>query len=115
MTDAERKLWSVLRSKQLEGHRFRRQVPMGNYIADFVGLEARLVIEVDGGQHAEAQTYDANRDGCFKKEGFTVLRFWNNEVIENTEGVAQVIVEAAAHPHPVLPLSRGKGRSDGRL
>jgi very-short-patch-repair endonuclease len=70
MTDAESKLWRYLRLRQLEGHKFRRQVPIGPYIADFVCLKAQLVIEVDGGQHAEAQAYDSRRDDFMRGQGY---------------------------------------------
>ncbi|MBL8513144.1 MAG: endonuclease domain-containing protein, partial [Betaproteobacteria bacterium] len=79
-TDAERHLWQQLRGKQVEGFRFRRQRPIGTYIADFVCLEARLIIELDGGQHAEQTAYDAARDAFLCSEGFQVIRFWNGDV-----------------------------------
>ena len=91
MTDAERKLWHAIRSKQLTGTKFRRQVPIGAYIADFASLEAKLIIEVDGGQHGGAD--DVARDQWFAKQGFTILRFWNNEVLENLDGVLIRITE----------------------
>jgi len=92
MTDVERKLWSKLRSNQL-GVKFRRQVPFGNYIADFISLEAKLVIELDGYQHYQenALQQDKLRDRYFAKEGFTVLRFNNSEVTENMDGVLEMI------------------------
>jgi very-short-patch-repair endonuclease len=98
MTDAERKLWSKLRSHQL-GVKFRRQVPFGNYIADFMSLEAHLVIEIDGCQHYQenALELDKLRDQYFVKEGFTVLRFNNTEVIENMDGVVESIWQALPH------------------
>jgi very-short-patch-repair endonuclease len=89
MTDAEFELWKHLKNKQL-GVRFRRQSPIGNYIVDFVSFEAKLVIEVDGGQHAES-TKDGSRDKYLKSQGFRVLRFWNNEVLGNIEGVLDKI------------------------
>ena len=93
-TDAERKLWAVLRNKQLGGYRFRRQPPIGRYIADFVCFERKLVVEVDGGQHATDKDRDAARTACLESQGFRVLRFWNNEVLGNTDGVAQTICKA---------------------
>ncbi len=81
-TDAEAKLWQGLRARQLNGYKFRRQVPMGNYVADFVCLEARLIVEVDGGQHAERSDYDEARTDWLHAQGFCVLRFWNNEVLQ---------------------------------
>lgn len=88
MTDAERRLWQHLRSKQTLGYKFRRQEPIGSYIVDFVCYEKKLIIEVDGGQHLEKQAeYDKARDAWLKEQGFTVLRFWNNHVLGNTDGV----------------------------
>jgi len=77
--------------KQMEGLRFRRQQPIDQYIVDFVCFEKRLVIEVDGGQHAMAGVYDKERDEYLRQAGFQVLRFWNNEVMRNTEGVLTMI------------------------
>ena len=91
MTDAERRIWSRLRSRQL-GPRFRRQAPIGPYIADFACFDPRLIIEIDGGQHDEQRGYDSRRDGWLKSQGFVVLRFWNNEVLENAEGVLERIL-----------------------
>jgi len=100
-TDAEMRLWSKLRRKQIDDHRFRRQVPIGPYIADFVCLEQRLVIEVDGGQHSESVKDDI-RTAWLGRQGFRVLRFWNNDVLGNTEGVLTVIAQhlAAQCPPP---------------
>jgi very-short-patch-repair endonuclease len=92
MTDAERKLWRYLRMRQLDGHKFRRQVPVGPYIADFVCPKGMAVIEVDGGQHADAQAYDSRRDEYMHAQGHRVLRFWNNNVLGNMYGVWQLIV-----------------------
>ncbi len=92
MTEAERKLWSVLSRRQMNDLKFRRQVPFGPYIADFVSHEAKLVIELDGGQHAESAS-DVARTAFLNREGYRVLRFWNNEVLENPDGVHAVIVE----------------------
>ena len=104
MTLAERKLWQVLRRRGLEGHRFRRQHPLGPYIADFACLEAGVVIEVDGGQH-QGNREDPRRDRYISDLGFQVLRFWNNDVLANLEGVCAVIAHALAErcPHPSLP------------
>ncbi len=81
MTDAERRLWYRLRAHRFEGLKFKRQVPIGPYIADFANLRAKIVIEVDGGQHNESQR-DEVRDRFLNEQGFCVLRFWNNEVLE---------------------------------
>lgn len=102
-TDPERRLWRALRARQLLGAKFRRQEPFGAYVLDFVRYGAKLVVEVDGGQHAELRaTHDARRTRVLEGEGFTVLRFWNNEVRDNLEGVLDAIARAlaAAPPHP---------------
>ena len=90
-TDVERLLWRSLRNSQLEGVKFRRQQPIESYIVDFVSFEKRLVIELDGSQHAEQTEYDSQRDRCLRANGFTVLRFWNNDVLENIEGVLEIV------------------------
>jgi very-short-patch-repair endonuclease len=94
MTDAEPSLWHLLRRKQIDGHRFRKQVPIGKYIVDFACLDARLVIEVDGGQHTDAADADRERDAWLRSQNFRVLRFWNNDVLKNQDGVMQVVMEA---------------------
>ena len=91
MTPAERTLWQHLRGKRLGGYKFRRQQPFGGYILDFVCLEAKLMIEIDGGQHAEQVAYDEARTRDLEAAGFTVLRFWNNEVLQQTEVVLAAI------------------------
>lgn len=93
LTDAERKLWYALRDRRFAGFKFRRQVPVGPFIADFVCFEERLVVEVDGGQHADS-TQDQRRDRWLAENGFRVLRFWNNEVLRNVEGVMTVLAQA---------------------
>lgn len=90
-TDAESRLWTRLRRKQIDGHRFRRQVPLGPYIADFVCLEARLIVEVDGGQHSDRAENDAKRTAWLEANDFRVLRFWNNDVLQNTDGTVETI------------------------
>ncbi|HEY1383955.1 MAG TPA: endonuclease domain-containing protein [Dongiaceae bacterium] len=94
MTDAERAMWRLLRQRQIKGLRFRRQVPIDHYIADFACLEARLITEVDGGQHSESRS-DKTRDAYLRSQGFQVLRFWNNDVLANPDGVHRVITETA--------------------
>ena len=96
-TDAERRLWSRLRKRQLEGCRFRRQAPLEPYVVDFACLAARLVIEVDGGQHSWRAEQDAARKSWLEANGFRVLRFWNNEVLANTDGVLETIRRALRH------------------
>ncbi|EIL91159.1 endonuclease domain-containing protein [Rhodanobacter spathiphylli] len=86
-TDAERRLWHYLRQRQLAGHKFRRQYPLAGYIVDFVCVPARLVIELDGGQHLDAIDYDRRRTEVLGREGYRVLRFWNDEVLLRTEDV----------------------------
>jgi very-short-patch-repair endonuclease len=90
-TDAERLLWRHLRARQLDGLKFRRQEPIGDYIVDFVCYEKGIVIEVDGGQHAIQKDMDEERDEWLSKQGFKVLRFWNNEVLQNIQGVLEVV------------------------
>jgi very-short-patch-repair endonuclease len=92
-TDAEMLMWSRLRNRQVEGVKFRRQAPIGRYTADFVGASVRLVIEVDGGQHAQSE-HDAERTAAIETAGYIVLRFWNNDVLTNIDGVIETIVSA---------------------
>jgi len=93
MTDAERRLWYLLRAHRFAGAKFKRQVPLGNYVVDFVCFDRKLVIEADGGQHADNRT-DKRRDDWLKSQGFRVLRFWNNDVLTNTSGVLEMISTA---------------------
>ncbi len=109
-TDAERKLWRHLRNRQLEGLKFRRQVPLFGFYVDFHCESANLVVELDGGQHAGKIESDATRTKALQDAGILVLRFWNNEVLKNCEGVlAEIIrITKAATPHPAaLPLGEG--------
>jgi len=92
LTDTEQLLWRHLRLRQINGHKFRRQRPIGPYIVDFVCLEKKLIIELDGGQHAEQSDYDAERDAWLRAQGFTVLRFWNNDVLQNIRSVKDAIL-----------------------
>ena len=109
MTDAERKLWSAMRFGQMNGHKFRRQHPFENYVLDFVCLERKLVVEVDGSQHMELEIEDGERTKVLEKSGFRVLRFWNNQVFNEFENVKEAIFLALeTHPHPNLPLE-GEG------
>ena len=102
-TEAERFLWKHIRLRQLGGYKFRRQQPLGPYIVDFVCLEKRLVIEVDGGQHSERVKYDAQRSTWLEAQGFRILRFWNSEVLRDVEAVRKVIWEALGD-EPDTPL-----------
>ena len=100
-TDAERALWDILRNRQLGGHKFRRQTPIGHYIVDFVCMEQQLVVEVDGGQHQEQTRYDDQRTQILESQGYRVLRFWNNEVLAELEAVADAILsELGQGPSP---------------
>jgi very-short-patch-repair endonuclease len=97
MTDAERRLWYWLRAHRLARHKFKRQVPIGSYIVDFACLSRKLIVEVDGGQHSESLR-DRRRDAWLKRQGFEVLRFWNNGILKNTEGVLELIFIALKEP-----------------
>ena len=109
-TRAEALLWSHLRNRQLVGLKFRRQYRIGSYIADFACIELRLVIELDGGQHSEATAEDTARSRILKLNGWRVLRFWNNEVFNNLEGVLESIRAELTRPHPnPLPSHSGRG------
>ncbi len=96
-TVAEGILWRHLRAKKLEGLKFRRPQPLGKFIVDFINFEKRVIIELDGGQHAEETLKDIERDEVLEADGFTVLRFWNNEIFENLEGVLEVIREVVCN------------------
>ena len=93
-TPAEACLWSRLRNRNLLGVKFRRQVPIGPYIADFASREARLIVEADGGQHGETEAEDADRTAFLEHRGYQVLRFWNHAILTDTEAVMEVIGEA---------------------
>lgn len=93
-TDAEGLLWARLRDNALGGRKFRRQQPIGPYIADFACMPEKLLVELDGGGHAERETLDRKRDEFLKRKGYRVLRFWNTEVFENLQGVLEKIHEA---------------------
>ncbi len=100
-----------MKGKQLEGVKFRRQAPIGQYIVDFVAFEKRLVIEIDGGQHAEENEKDKDhqRDAWLNSQGFRVLRFWNNEVLQNLEGVLETIrLNCLRHPPLTPPIKGGE-------
>ena len=90
-TVAEKKLWNRLRYKQMKGLKFRRQQPIENIIVDFVNFDKKIVIEVDGGQHAKDKNKDRRRDKQLEEKGYKVLRFWNNDVIKNTDEVLEQI------------------------
>jgi adenine-specific DNA-methyltransferase len=115
-TDAERKLWRHLRNRLLAGYRFRRQVPLGRYTVDFVCMAARLVVEVDGGQHAEQLVEDQARTEYLARGGFRVLRFWNDDVLLRTDAVQEQILEALTQgsPHPGPLPQAGEGEEPRR-
>lgn len=114
-TDAEARLWRHLRNRNVSGAKFRRQHPFENYILDFVCFDPKIVIELDGGQHGSSVLYDQRRTAVLEKSGYVVLRFWNDEVLERTVAVMDVIwstvVAKQAHPHPALPL-KGRDKSE---
>jgi very-short-patch-repair endonuclease len=111
LTNAERKLWYRVRDRRLDGWKFRRQVPVECYIADFLCADARLIIELDGGQHAVRAAEDARRTEVLQAAGYLVLRFWNNDVLQNIDGVLEEIV-ATLSPTPLTLTLSPTGRGD---
>ncbi len=108
-TLAEVRFWHQVRDRRLAGLKFRRQVPIGRYIADFVCSERMLIVEIDGGQHADSEK-DAVRDAYLTSQGYQVLRFWNNDVLASMESVMDTLLAAlAVPPHPVLSPAGGEG------
>jgi very-short-patch-repair endonuclease len=109
MTEAEKRVWQILRSQQMKGYKFRRQVPIGRYIADFVCHEARLIVEIDGGQHDHSSPQEVERSGLLRSQGYRILRFWNNEVLANLDGVHATIAGELGRitPTPTLPHHGG--------
>ncbi|MCU6453458.1 endonuclease domain-containing protein [Sphingomonas sp. A2-49] len=108
-TDAERRLWQQLSARQMCGIRFNRQVPVGPFICDFVARSAKVIVEVDGGQHAWRNGQDAERTRYLEGLGFTVLRFWNNDVLERTDGVVEAIASVLARLPSPGPSRERKG------
>lgn len=106
-TDAERLIWSRLRNKQLNGLKFYRQYSVDNYVLDFYCPKLKLGIEIDGGQHAEKQYYDDKRTAYLKQQKNAIIRFWNNEVLDNLDGVIAVILKNITPPPPPLILRGG--------
>ena len=102
MTAAEKLLWNKLRNRQLDDHHFRRQVPIGRFVTDFCCLRAKLIVEVDGGQHAD-NSHDIVRTVWLQNQGYRVLRFWNNDVSANIEGVVETIRASLSAPAPTQP------------
>ena len=121
MTEAERRLWYHLRAHRFAGMKFRRQALVGPYVVDFASLQKNLIVEVDGGQHADSES-DQRRTRWLEDQGFRILRFWNNEVLSNTGGVLDAIMTASADPSPDTPLrgappspTRGEGKNDSEI
>ena len=113
-TQAERKLWTVLRNRQLGGAKFRHQQPIGPFIVDFVCQERRLIVEADGGQHSGSAS-DVPRTDYLQSKGYRLLRFWNDEIMNNVDGVAESIAAALLTPHPAqaAPESPSPSRGEG--
>ena len=103
-TEAERRIWSILRGHRLAGFKFKRQQLLGRYIVDFVNFERRLIVEADGSQHAES-AYDIDRDAWLHAQGFSVVRFWNNDALAETSVIADSIWHALHEPAPPLPAA----------
>jgi adenine-specific DNA-methyltransferase len=112
LTEAERTLWRYLRLRQSCGNKFRRQQPIGKYIVDFVCFEKKLIVEVDGGQHNEQVVYDSERSEWLEKQGFRILRFWNNQVLKEIDAVKERIMEVLSSdsytPHLNPPPQGGR-------
>jgi len=112
LTEAERTLWRYLRLRQFDGNKFRRQQPIGKYIVDFVCLEKKLIVEVDGGQHSEQVVYDSERNEWLERQGFRILRFWNNQVLKEIDAVKERIMEElisdSCTPHLNPPPQGGR-------
>jgi very-short-patch-repair endonuclease len=112
-TEAEKLLWNHLRYWQIDGYKFRRQQPLGKYIVDIICFEKKLILELDGGQHAEQVKYDSERDVWLREQGFSVLRFWNNDVLQNINGVNESIM-SHLRSTPFLSPSPQGGRRRNR-
>lgn len=111
-TEAELRLWYHLRAHRFMDLKFKRQKPIGSYIVDFVCVERMLIVELDGGQHSEQIEYDQRRDDWLRSQGYTVLRFWNNDVMQQLDGVLeQIRLTVIPEPSPPAPLPpAGEGR-----
>jgi len=107
-TEAEHRLWQLLRAKRFDGFKIKRQLPIDDYVVDFVCLSARLIVEADGGQHAESR-HDERRDAYLRAQGFRILRFWNNEIFTNEGGVMERILNALSSPLPNPSPAEGRG------
>ena len=117
-SEAEKCLWAVLRARQFHGYKFRRQFVIGSVIADFCCFEHRIVIEIDGGQHADQTAADQSRSAFLRSRGFRVLRFWNNEVLQNLNGLLEKLNQAFTRRHQTKPSPEpspsGRGTSRKR-
>jgi very-short-patch-repair endonuclease len=118
-TDAERVLWFRLRDRRLAGLKFKRQVPVDRYVVDFLCTDGKLIIEIDGGQHDQQRERDNIRTATLEAMGYLVLRFWNNDVMQNAEGVLQDILSTVSQarsdpPHP-NPLPSGERERTARV
>lgn len=120
LTETEKTLWYHLRDRRMQGKKFRRQYPIGGYIADFICVECQLIVELDGGQHSEQTAYDKKRALWLESQGYRVIRFWNNEVTQQLasvlEMIAKVLVDRESEvcgkdPHPNPLPERERGRS----
>jgi len=115
MTESENRLWRQLRAHRLNGEKFRRQQPIGPYVVDFVHFGVRLIVEADGGQHNDAP-HDKRRDTWLREQGFRVLRFWNNEIMANLDGVLATVMDAVTNPpSPPAPLPQGERGDSGSV
>jgi very-short-patch-repair endonuclease len=110
MTEAETRLWHALRGRRFDGHKFRRQVAIGNFIVDFVCYAQRLIVELDGSQH-EGSTHDAKRDAWLESQGFRIVRIWNNYVQQNMDGALAMISDVLTRPSPA---SQERGTLSGK-
>jgi very-short-patch-repair endonuclease len=111
-TDAERKMWTVLRSRRFSGFKFRRQQPLGHYIVDFFCKDRGLIVELDGGQHLYDVKNDEERTIFIESHGFRVLRFWDHEVLKDPRSVLEILWKGPPHPGP-LPRGEGKPQAPG--
>jgi very-short-patch-repair endonuclease len=108
-TEAEKRLWKHLRTKQINVLKFRRQQPIGPYIVDFVCFKNKLIIELDGSQHVDNKPHDLVRDNWLRLQGFSVYRFWNNDVMNNIDGILRVVYDYCAKHHTLSPPIKGGG------
>jgi very-short-patch-repair endonuclease len=114
MTDAERLLWQQLRNRQMDGWKFRRQHPLGPFVVDFICLDKKIIVEVDGSQHAIHIKEDAERSRCLQEWGYRILRFWNNDVLKGIDSVLEVIYRELSEDPLTSPLPRGGEESEDK-